>query len=127
MKNLSDYQKDLPPIHDYIPKGANLTRFRLQLWKWIFRKVHLTLCHPGFWIMVITWGVGGPQDPQLYFVFLGPFIPPSINVEPNIEKGGNYCPRRKKKSKKSWKPDDLQIFRSQGEKIKIFENILYRT
>ena len=40
----------------------------------------LTLCHPGFWILVIT--QGGPQDPQLYFGILGLFMPPSNNVEP---------------------------------------------
>ena len=29
----------------------------------------LTLCAPRFFILVFTWG-RGPQDPQLYFVFL---------------------------------------------------------
>ena len=35
----------------------------------------LTLCHPGFWILVISWG-GGPQDPQLYFAIFGLFYAP---------------------------------------------------
>ena len=34
---------------------------------------YLTLWHPGFWILVITWG-GGPKDPQLYFAFFWAFL-----------------------------------------------------
>ena len=57
---------------------------------------HLTLCHPWFWILVITRGAGGPQDPQLYFGILGGFMPPCNKVETHIEKRGSLLIMKKK-------------------------------
>ena len=57
---------------------------------------------------------------------LGTFVsPPSINVEPYIEKGGNYWLCRKKNSEKSWKPADLRRFSLAWRTNEIFLKIFF--
>ena len=83
----------------------------------------LTLSDPGYWILVIPRG-GVLRTHSYILAFRGFCVPPSINVDPYVEQGGNYWPCRRKKLGKLWKFDDLWCFSFVDGKIDNFlENL----
>ena len=86
--------------------------------------IKLTLCHPGFWILVVN--RGGSSGPTAIFWHLGAFLCPLVTMlNPIQNKGGITDHIEKKIQKKFETPLIYSVFRSQGEKGKFLEMFFF--
>ena len=84
----------------------------------------LTLCHPGFLILVFT--RGGSSGPTDILWFFGAILRPLVSMLNHIQNKGVITDHVEKKFRKNIENPLLYgVFRLQGEQMKFFENIFF--